>query len=60
MTANTSQDLATELPSFDLIWAYDDEERPTEVTIYSDEQDEITTHWITIEEDYAWDLENVP
>jgi len=60
MTANTSQNQATDLPSFDLVCAYDDEERPTEVTIYSSDTDEITTHWITIEKDYAWDLMNVP
>jgi hypothetical protein len=42
--------------SVDLVSAVDDEADPTQLTVYSDRDDEITTHWITVDLDHAVDL----
>ena len=44
-----------ELPNGTLSWAFDDEDAPTEITIF-DPQNEITTRWIAIDKDYVCDL----
>lgn len=38
-----------------LSWAFDDEDAPSEITVF-DPQNEITTHWITIDKEYVCDL----
>jgi hypothetical protein len=38
-----------------LSWAFDDEDAPTELTIF-DPENEITTRWITIDKDYTYTL----
>ena len=55
MATNNLQSHSAELPNFALCWAFDDEDSPTKVTVF-DPQNEITTHWITIEKDYVWGL----
>lgn len=40
----------TDPPSGILSWAFDDEDAPTEITIF-DPQKESTTHWITSDRD---------
>jgi len=47
------------LPSFELSFDFDDDERPRWVTVYSEQEDEIATHWLSIEVDYAIDLAKV-
>lgn len=44
-----------ELPDGTLSWAFDDEDDPTEITIF-DPRNDITTHWITIEKASVCDL----
>lgn len=46
-----------EQPRYTLSWAYDDEEHPTEVTIF-DSREEPTTRWVTVDEDHVRDLED--
>lgn len=41
------------LPTFALSYGVDDLDEPTRVTVYSDELDEIATHWITVDVDHA-------
>lgn len=55
MSTNDSESHSAELPDVTLCWAFDDEGSPTEVTVF-DPQNEITTRWITIDEDYVCDL----
>lgn len=45
----------TELSGDTLSWAFDDANEPTEITIF-DRQHEVTTHWITMNEDDVYDL----
>lgn len=49
-----------ELPNFDLSYLFDNEDEPTEVTVFpaSDEFD-ISTNWITIDVDGAVPLDQV-
>ncbi|WP_255196904.1 hypothetical protein [Halorarius litoreus] len=47
----TAEEFATALS-----WAYDDEFAPTTVTLFSERDDEITTHWITIDIAHAVSL----
>ena len=44
----TASDSATTLS-----WAYDDEFAPTTVTVFSERDDELTTHWISIDIGHA-------
>lgn len=49
---------ADALPAFDRGWLYDDPEDPDEVTVFSTaEGDDLTTHWITADADYAVPLD---
>jgi hypothetical protein len=59
MSGNDHETPSTEFPNFDLAWAFDDVVKPDSVTIFSEEGAEIRTHWITIEKDCAWDLNNI-
>ncbi|GAB6861185.1 hypothetical protein ACFR97_14045 [Haloplanus litoreus] len=43
-------------PAITLAWAFNDQDAPSEITIF-DPQNEITTHWITIDKDYVYDLD---
>jgi hypothetical protein len=56
MSINDHENPTTEQPNFDLDWAFDDAGDPTHITVFSDKKSEITTHWITIEKEYAWDF----
>ena len=47
------------LPRFDLEYGVDDTDRPTSVTVYAPDADDISTHWITIDADHAVPLEDV-
>lgn len=49
-----------ELPQFDYDYLYDDEDDPSEVTIFADEVEELSTNWITIDERHAVPLEKLP
>ena len=48
-----------DLPRFDLCFGVDDVEAPATVTVYSESVDEIDTHWISIEADWAIDVADV-
>lgn len=48
-----------DLPQFDLEYLFDDDENPTEVTIFADDPDTLSTRWITIDRDYAVDIDDV-
>lgn len=43
----------TDPPEFALAFLVDDEDDPTELTIFSPNEDDITTHWITVDYDTA-------
>ena len=58
MSTNNHKPRSAELSEYRLSWAFDDEESPTEITIF-DPQDETTTRWITMEKDYVRDLDSV-
>jgi len=58
MSTSNGKSRSAEPPEFRLSWAFDDEDAPTEITIF-DPQDETTTHWITIEKGYVRDLDSV-
>lgn len=47
------------LPTFDLSFGLDDLEAPTRVTVYAEPDEEITTHWITVDAAHAVDLAQV-
>jgi hypothetical protein len=49
----------TDPPTFALKFLVDDEVEPTELTIFSPNEDDITTHWITVDFDDAIPLEAV-
>lgn len=49
----------TESPQFELDFLVDDEVEPTELTVFSSTEDDITTHWITIDFDAAVPIEAV-
>lgn len=46
-------------PAFDLSCAFDDKENPTQVTIYSEADDERTTRWISIDVEHAIDVADI-
>lgn len=46
-------------PEFELAYLVDDEVDPTELTVFSPDDDDITTHWITIDFDAAIPIEAV-
>lgn len=49
-----------ELPEFDLAYLYDDEDDPTEVTVFPARfGDDLATHWITIDRRHAVPLDRV-
>lgn len=48
------------LPTFALSFGVDDDDAPTQVTVYADDIDEIATHWITIDAAHAVPLDTVP
>lgn len=48
-----------ELPEFELSYLYDDEENPTEVTVFGGDEKEVLTNWITIDESHAVPLDEV-
>jgi hypothetical protein len=52
-------DSSAEPAPVDLAWAVDDADHPTELTVYSDREDEITTHWLTVDLEHAVDLEEM-
>lgn len=56
MNASDNESRSAEHPRHTLRWAYDDEEHPTEVTVFDPGAD-ITTHWITIDKESVWKLD---
>lgn len=43
-----------ELPAFELRWRFDDEDAPTEVTVFSPADGaDVTTAWLTMDVDHA-------
>jgi hypothetical protein len=48
-----------ELPQFDLEYLFDDDDSPTEVTVFADDPESLSTQWITIDRDCAVPLEEV-
>lgn len=57
ITPTTRSAELTEFPDFDLEYLFDDQDDPTEVTIFSPGNDDITTHWLTIDVDSAVSIE---
>lgn len=51
-------DLAA-LPNFDLCFAFDDDEAPRWVTVYSEVDDEFTTQWLSMRADLAVGLDQI-
>lgn len=49
----------TDPPAFALDFLVDDEIDPTELTIFSPDEDDITTHWITVDFDVAVPIQAV-
>ena len=48
-----------ELPEFELEYLFDDDESPTEVTVFADDPETLSTRWITIDRSFAVPLEEV-
>ncbi|WP_372912143.1 hypothetical protein [Salinigranum sp.] len=48
-----------ELPQFDLEYLFDDDDCPTEVTVFADDPESLSTRWITIDREFAVPLEEV-
>jgi hypothetical protein len=50
----------TALPTFELEWAVDDADDPSEVTLFSDgEGDDLTVSWLTIDADHAVPIDEI-
>ena len=47
------------LPTFGLTYLFDEEVDPETVTVFCDENDRITTEWITVDRHHAVALEDV-
>lgn len=50
---------AARLPSYDLVYGFDDEVDPATVTVYDPDPERIVTAWITVEATVAVPLEDV-
>lgn len=50
----------TDPPTFELDFMVDDEEDPTELTIFSPRGDDITTQWITVDLNTAVPIQAIP
>jgi hypothetical protein len=48
-----------ELPQFELEYLFDDDDSPTEVTIFADDPEALSTQWITVDRSCAVPLEEV-
>ncbi len=55
MQTHDHESYSEEHPTGTLSWALDDEDAPSEITVFDPGHD-ITTHWITIKKDYVCDL----
>lgn len=44
-------------PTFDLTYLFDDADDPTAVTVFSPDEGDVTTHWITIDVEAAVPIE---
>ena len=57
----TAADDATlhKLPTFDLEYLFDDDEDPSEVTVFVDNAADLSTNWITIDAAHTVPLEDV-
>lgn len=49
----------TDPPEFELDYLVDDEVDPTELTVFSPIEDDITTHWITVDFESAIPIQAV-
>ena len=47
------------LPTFGLTYLFDDEDDPETVTVFCEESERITTHWMTVDRTHAVALEDV-
>lgn len=48
-------------PEFELSYLYDNRDNPTEITVFSSDEDEnLATHWITMNATATIPLEDVP
>lgn len=58
--AETTDGVLDELPEFELTYRYDDDEMPTEVTVFEDAADEdLTTRWVTMDYQHTVALDAV-
>lgn len=48
-----------QFPSFGLEYLFDDDERPSEVTVFVDNAADLSTNWITMDAAHAVPLEDV-
>ncbi|MFB6130690.1 MAG: hypothetical protein ABEJ28_07720 [Salinigranum sp.] len=46
-------------PSFDLAFLFDEDEHPSEVTVYVDDAKKLATNWMTVDIEHAVSLEEV-
>ena len=59
-TPSTDGATLEELPAFELTYLYDDDDNPTEVTVFlAGTDDGLATQWLTIDREHAVPLESV-
>lgn len=58
MQVTNHESRPVELSPVTLAWAFDDQDAPTELTIFDPGVD-ITTRWITIDADHVRDLDEI-
>lgn len=56
---STDSVVLDQLPTFELTYLYDDDENPSEVTVFTDGETTIATNWITVDRQHAVPLEDV-
>lgn len=48
-----------DLPAFALAYAFDDDDDPSEVTVFPDAAEDVVTRWLTVDKEHAVPLEDV-
>jgi len=56
---DASEGSLADFPEFDLVCTVDEASDPELVTIHSADEKEMITHWITVDEPHAMDLEEM-
>lgn len=56
MHTHDHESRSAEPPTVALSWAFNDEDAPTEITVF-DPQNEVETRWITMDKDHVCDLD---